>query len=120
MWGFFYFRLSEYRIALGKKKGHVHRYKSDKVNQELDSQSFSFPDDEAREEHDDHPRLDRTYEHRYGFGPEEFYVQGLEIQGVVIAFALDSIPAIDHGWSEHAEGYWMRDKHEDVGRMSTL
>ena len=102
-----------------KGNSHVHRHKSHKINQELDSQSFSSPDDEAREEHDDHPGLDRTNEHGYGFGPEEFYIEGLEIQSAVITLAFDSVPAIDHGWSEHAERSWMRDERKDAGRMRT-
>jgi len=53
----------------------VQSQKSHKINQELDSQSFPFPGEEASEEQDDHARLDRADEHGQGFGPEVLYVE---------------------------------------------
>jgi len=99
-------------------ESHVQCHKSRKINQELNSQSFSSPDEEAGEEHDDHARLDRADEHGQGSGPEELYADRLENHGAV-GSAANSIPAIDHDWAEHAEILPVVDSMQWKGETNT-
>lgn len=46
-----------------RKPAHIQSGKCHEINQDLDSQPFSSPDDEASEEDYDHARLDRADEH---------------------------------------------------------
>ena len=83
-------------------KGHAQSDKGHKINQELDSQSFSSPGEEASEEHDDHARLDRADEHGESVGPQESYAERWKIHGAV-GLAANGTPAIDRDWCEHSE-----------------